>query len=1034
MINQRATRPSKSVESLRQLSISNIKGVDETKSPTDLQSVFSATNFTNNPDGSFSIRKPLLLKKDWTKVVKKLIKSSHSNDNDITSEDTKVFKVVPLYTGKDVMVMFQYTFKNSSRVAFAIYNTESDTAYTDCNLVWRDVDDVEHSRRLFGMHAKYFAVADYFMTLSANCEYTNTTTATLLSNCTVYLNSGIFSVYVDEREEKFPLVDYDLYYPGTTNRQIHMPRYVRILQDREGFWNFEVISPLPNIAGSLNNSDATLDSPYAFRDNYNASVPAVKSIVPYVYTTMSKGKPVPVTMENDTVKFQSSKLQSGYVDYRKTLYDGDYVKVAAYRTFNVSDSGDGVYSLTNTVNLYITPKCPVMISINEADVHIMWKKSIGMTDEHVTDARFVLELSEEGRATLSEKLKEPVEIAFRTTVTDVVLGEQQDLMMHNYCNIGLAIEGVADVITELNISEYTESVKEPRFRFATSLPVTPPDRCILKAFCNFPKVTPKTGDSEFPEYYATWMYSLDGISWTDAISAKVADPNGYSNSISITSASEKPIEGLETAETESGETHLYVPFKSTDGPKDSHRIDVLNISKEIFENYFTNAIFRFKIVLARKTSDKSDYEIAATYGQMDYVPIFTSDGEYAYHDLGNSSLGKKCYHNGRIYSYGDASFRNHVYVSYPGEFVTPIENIIDLNASEDNCVTSVTPWKDYLFISTAQASYLSQQVSEGFLTKTVNTAVGVLSEDADTVATTLNGIVFKSGSQIYMLYPNMYAGDDSVINVTEISKPVEDYLYNYRKHDTYKPFAFSTESEYVLILPEQDCTKCLKYDYSARVWNCLQYPVVLQNYHMYNLSNVVLFGEYGYQYVEYFYDKSVAEAYKLTTSVDGIVDYGDILTDPENGVLEELNKALSGFEHSIDIRPIEFELDTGQKTGQILTKKQFVETKIVVATDTQSPSIRMELTVHVGGGSSVITKDVSTDSAFWKMFEGGMVLNTDSEMFSNEARAARGVLRQAIVRYSGKGNSVRHIFRGTSSSNFRLYETYIRYKLLNTKQ
>jgi hypothetical protein len=166
--------------------------------------------------------------------------------------------------------------------------------------------------------------------------------------------------------------------------------------------------------------------------------------------------------------------------------------------------------------------------------------------------------------------------------------------------------------------------------------------------------------------------------------------------------------------------------------------------------------------------------------------------------------------------------------------------------------------------------------------------------------------------------------------------------------------------------------------------------------------------------------------YRNTASADGVYGTGIEAT------VAELEAQLQNPDlHKVS--PIAFELDTGQKTDAILTTKQFVESKMVFATLSPNDSFPMQILIHIDGDPHLVTQDISTDAPFWENSSSGGALNTTIGGVSNESDNFN-ILRQLVVRYSGKGKSIRHILTGESLYNFKLYETYTRYKLLNVKQ
>jgi hypothetical protein len=301
--------------------------------------------------------------------------------------------------------------------------------------------------------------------------------------------------------------------------------------------------------------------------------------------------------------------------------------------------------------------------------------------------------------------------------------------------------------------------------------------------------------------------------------------------------------------------------------------------------------------------------------------------------------------------------------------------------------------------------YLHTPQDNGFLTKTVTTSLGIPKEDSNCCVPVLNGVIVKSNSKIYLIYPNAYAGTDSVLNLAPISQPVEEYLQDFEDFSEEKPFAFSTESEYILMLPYTEKTICLRYNYTTRIWCMCEYPVRLYDYRINNVEDVRLYGVLtDGRYAEFEFDS------------DSEV-YADII-----GATEV---------------PIEFEWDSGQKTDNIATRKQFTESKIVFSTEDEVENFPMELIVAVDGDPNITRIDVRTDAPLIKTTESVGVLGTNlrlSEDFSDPNVSKSGLIRQLIVRYSGRGRSVRHILRGTAKSPFRMYEAYVRYKLIDNKR
>jgi hypothetical protein len=447
-----------------------------------------------------------------------------------------------------------------------------------------------------------------------------------------------------------------------------------------------------------------------------------------------------------------------------------------------------------------------------------------------------------------------------------------------------------------------------------------------------------------------------------------------------------------------------------------NRIDVLDT---VYYPEDAECEYRFKIISVEQLKDGdpelsedesvplNEYRVYATVAQQDYTPLFKSIPELFNVEVGNAVYGKKLYYKKAIYSYGSDKFLNNILVSDIDSFITPLYNIIELDAHKASQATCLLPWRDYLVSATPNTIYLHTKVTDGFLTKAVNTSIGIPEEDSRCCKAILNGVLFKSGSKIYQMYPNLYSGDDSTLNVTEISKPVEDYLEDYTAQAQHLPFALSTDSEYILMLPRATDTLCLRYNYSSKFWTVCTYPIIALDYKIYSLDDVRIFGIHNDYSAEFKFDSDTLEG-----------SYGDVLPTS----LDNL---------SCNIHPISFEWDTGQKTDSIAVTKQFVESKIMFSTVDDFENFPLELVIHVDGDPHVTVLDLNSDAPFWKIDASKGVANT---AFRLGDTTSPGVFRQLIVRYSGKGKSIRHILTGTPASNFRLYETYVRYKTLNVKR
>ena len=1004
MISKRNRRPGRPQENIRQFALNNSKGVDSTKSPTDFSTISAAKNLIVNPDGSMSLRKPL----ECIRTV------------DFRTNPTTVHR---LYDGKHTLKASDLG--NGSWI-FSIHDEKGDIQTIRATCMGYDGNLITKDDTLLS-----------FIVPNETIELLNLNTASILGNCDIRMS------YFGDKA-----VDYTLY-----DIEDSLPRYVHIYYaEDDGIWTVAVKQPeintLTTAEGEIAlNPNMTLDNPTAVRDTYASIVPTVKGIIAYTASTLENGKVVPTPLPSVSLKrATASALATDVLFTSGSSLEREIFSTESGR-WNSSSFGDfephlttKIYSKSSQCIYRLTLTLPALEGVKSYDIrttieHYSCNTRVGGEATGVYEKTFVFKNRTESAEDLT--------VDFEAECT--LYGNTPNFQKEVTARIAVQCTAIPESYSESSarVCDITESVKTIRYRILNSLKTDSAQPIVLKAFCNLPK--PSTDGSR--KYYATWFKSTDGVSWTplntffrkDGITVRVLDPDW----------SPDPSVENDAPASEDYYSETYFPLEGSSERDDAFKLIVNNYEGEnvsgldadfVYENFRIDAVhttlldkplelaqFRFKIVAVESLGSEdvewdssenapdTQYRVYATIAQQEYTPNFKNDFEFFDVDFGNAVYGKKFYNKKSIYSYGSEKFLNNIFVSDIDSFITPLYNILDLDTHEASRATCIVPWRDYLISATENALYLHSRQSEGFLTKTVNTSIGIPEEDSRCCKAILNGILFKSGPKIYQMYPNMYSGDDSTLNLTEISKPVEDYLEEYAQYlkecleegmaETHIPFAFSTDSEYILMLPNSFKVKttCLRYNYSSKLWTVCIYPIVAHYYEMLNLNDIRIFGNTFDWYAEFKFDSECSG----TT-------YGDVIPFSE-----------------LETVPIEFEWDTGQKTDNISLAKQFVESKLVFATEDDLEFFPMELTVHVDGDPHVTTLDVNSDAPFWKVEDSKGVANT---AFRLGSESDTGVFRQLIVRYSGKGRSVRHILRGSPTSNFRLYETYVRYKTLNIKR
>lgn len=985
MISKRARRTSAPQESLRQFALNNSKGVNSTKAPTDGETVYRASNLIVNHDGSMSLRKPIVYVENTGRSA--TVQQFYLYDNEHRLEvDGNTFRICDA-TDTSQPVKVTYTGYDDTKLSITYDGGE--LGYTVSNLIFPE----------------------------GTVEVVNLNSATVLGNCKV-----------DVAQFGDTAIDAALY-----DNVEPLPRYIQIYYaETDGIWTMAVKPPEINVLTTSEgeasfNPNLTLDNPLALRDVYGSVVPTIRGIIAYVGSDLVNGSPAyapsgigfirtfdkNVTLElynDDTQSGANTKLGTESTTIDTTL-SAELEVVSTFKTeYNTTTKTSRV---VGTCNVYATFEKDILLT--SIVTHFDFKLML------IGEQRLVDDIP------VSNTFSYPNESTFNTNV-DVHPGNRVLLgtaivesnswttlpsIWRFIASVHLSISDYTQDSSEafnLKVNALTESNSAKRFRPVVSFKKDTCLEALLKVFCNLPATK---------SYYARWEYSTDYVTWSplntinrlDGILVREVSPDWMPDS---------SVEN-DTPTEHDYVSNIYYPLVAT-SERDNVYVDEKNARIDVVpmtDGYevVKPSTYRFKIISVSELSSEDtewdpsedapdvQYRVYATVAQREYTPVFNSEFEFFDIEFENTVYGNKLYHKKALYSYGSEKFKNNIFVSDIDSFVTPLYNIIDLDTYAASSVTCLLPWRDYLVSATENAVYLHTKQSDGYLTKTVNTSVGISEKDARCCKAVLNGILFKAGSKIYQLYPNIYAGDDSTLNLTEISAPIAEYLdeYEYSEHSEYTPFAFSTETEYILMLPKNDVTLCLRYDYSAKIWTVCTYPVVFTAYKLLNLDNIRLFGIYNGTSAEYVFD----------AVCDGPL-YGDVLPGSDTPV------------------PIEFEWDTGQKTDGISLGKQFVESKLMFATMDDMEAFPMSLTVTVDGDPHITTIDVNTDAPFWKNNDNTRGVAGTAFRLSSDGDV--GVLRQLVVRYSGKGRSIRHILSGSASSNFKMYEAYVRYKILNTKK
>ena len=1031
MIRRTKHNFSASNNKLKQSSFVASKGINVLANPMEAQNVVDIVNFDVEDDGGVRIRKPIIATHNYTDIIVKYIIKHEGLEiiEDAYSQVEKriqIIKVIYLYDKITRLVLYKDTlYEGYAQYGFCFLDQNDMfqpqiymyTSYNGVDFVFNNETNLEYSESAVSTMQTVWLSTDFFNL--DNVTYVNLNTTTILGNCTVDITKPQFNT------------TNGLYDPTVISEEYakNTPRYLQISYlSTNKVWCVKIINPEMNIVSSEQLSDGTvtptikynttLDNNYAIRDEYNKSSVAVKTIIPYIYAELTNGQISPkIVQKDDTIINVSNEDESDFgvpvntsesgASTVKTVYHtletnyeylGKTYKIKIEIELSISyDTGtDFEYIEIHDVNLYyITP-----LNASTITPDIKFSVTVMANDPTVRPLTSVTyTLVNDGNVPILEDTTGKI-LGYRCNYKHL---QGSNSFEHG---AGLPYDSGIACRTSFNGTlgvTSTECLNRP-VKYLTERPIdtsegfvpvltfsknTDSDNLIIcfKAFMKFV-------DFNNLKYYAVWERTFDGVAWEQVFGTVGT-------------------QGIFIKKLKQDSTENYDVFQAQQicATSELDSIGAVNVRPDILVQELSNitpCTYRITIYTINRAkgngSESSPYEIDLTLAQYSYELKFSEEYEYAYStEQVHTSNGNKLYWKKRIYSYGISEFNNIIYPTDVDSFITPIQNAIDLDASSSTVVTALIPWRDYLVAATSNAMYLITPVDGGYTAKIINTAVGIPEEDSQTCKAILNGIIFKSGSKVYSLFPNMYSGTDNVLNLSEMSKPIDGLIPN--TYTDYSCFAFTTERYYYLFIPvSKGETLCFKYNFNSRTWVKHSYPICIKDYTLLGFDDIRIFDESK----EYLFECDDFRKY-----ADISKPYGDILTKDT-------------------VNPIDFRLDSGQKTDNISTDKQFVETKLIASLTNNENIIPLDIDIYIDGNKFPFKIDLTTDGTFVKdAIKDIITLNATVDSNSVELQ---NVLKQLFLRYSGKGKSIRHIISGKSMCDFKLYEIYYRYKTLNVKQ
>lgn len=599
-----------------------------------------------------------------------------------------------------------------------------------------------------------------------------------------------------------------------------------------------------------------------------------------------------------------------------------------------------------------------------------------------------------------------------------------------------------EALTGYTVQDITERKQFAKFQLTDVVNPSRTATTVLKAFMHLK-------DSNAVPYYGVWEYSTDGVDWRSYyVNPSEGVLDKYLKDIKIpkytisesgsieTSSDEEPVSqacGIRFNVT-SEKDITYVPLNGSGEVIASNlatyivpnRPDVLlmqNLSPESSKIYCIDPdLPPLKTVMLRFTACTVNEDDIANILAVSFFNVDTGNWKFANTLVDNAVLGRKLYHKHAIYSFGHPSFNCNILTSDVNSFITPLSRLIDVSSSVEDTVTALIPWRDYLVAFTEHDVHLITDTENGFYTKTVTTFVGVSDKDSGTCKAILNGIVFKSGRKFYTLYPNYTSSDESILNLNEISSPI-NHILEALPDSEYRNFSISTSSYYYTFIPYDNRTVCIVYNYDNRVWYMYEYENVrLIGYRMDSVKNIYIYGYYNGTYTEYVFDKDIDDVHpnfkaKFKLAEFDELPYGDYLS------VDSLNA--NDITFLPNCTPIKFKLDTGQRTDNISITKQFVETKILLATQSSKPGANISMSVFADG----IPVKIRTQGTGTVYKTSPAQVLTLGDILINPTENVINTMSHAYFRYSGKGKTIRHVIEGESLYNFKLYELFYRYRI-----
>lgn len=1059
---------------------------------THNKSVIKSVNFINEPDGSYTLRPPLILKEEISPRTWYLYDKIHT---------------------------------------LAISNTGGFITITNPN----DGEDVAHiilkyfDKTIKPNEAEFTMVEDYSLSfISEVISVNNFKDYTLIG---AKINLSRFSTYMEEfntnhtTNHATDLVYLDTNYQTLDNGDVY--RLIKIRQDTnspELSWIIEIIYPELNTITSSTSTEAVLevnllaDNPYAVRDLYGYGYVSTTKVLPYIPFNFTENQIKEHTVCRLTESVPVS-IGGGIQGYKllvsaspKSLGNSPMILKAFLTTAKTDSVYYGVWEESSNEGAD-WKVCPEFLS--KFEDKLIKKYVSDLTSEDFENIAYQESL-DQAATYLVEKQLVRLNYKFDGNVpadlaeTDLIKN-RPDVLFIQSPNLSkryrfqVYIDTLKETPTPSNIDKTyaiygfttTNGDIDPEYATYTTLANAGQKdassdssgtfegssaEIINNCLCLYPAQTGLPGTTSSPATDLTRFGNAIAIQCTKR------SANSYIKRVVITVGSNDcSLNCVTSANSFTNTTfpaatlvtkNSSISFDFSASPSNNN-IYIVNRAEKANGNTAVAQILSIKIVysLEGKVQTTSVY-LASTTGM---VQIPYSESTVL---ADNLQQERKQLFYGKTFDYNEQIILFNKYNLFSSRVDSTIFSALKTIQFSTEIV-NVINWRNYLLVFTEKDISLLRYdtLTDSYLIKVLSTSIGVPKKDAKTIVCILNSVYFKSGYKIYKLVPNLYASADDILNLHTVSDQVDNLI-----EETLSPesetqnFVYANAYSYYLFTPivNKGITYCFVYDYNKKIWNFYEYPVVILSVENLGLSEEYLKTENG---IYYFKDKlntllnkellyhpldigyeDDEEMYSVCANIDGVnlevsttsdqytrmlsliprIPYADFLDTTlvdiylfleSNAITisDTTDKIEDPYSDSyIQMYPIKYLIDFGQKSSNYTVFKTFLETKMTLATLSEKDAFPFEVYITADGIESPLHWDITTDSALWK--DSFLQKGTLSTLFQSNNSEYDGIMRQLIIKYSGKGKTIHHVITGKSKYNFKFYSMDVRSRILPKKQ